>query len=76
MMKTAMLDPLITRVSMIREVVIRITGSRMSFQMVRVNKSFSRGIMVGRFKVGEVLLLLSNGSNMVYLVIVLQSVLL
>lgn len=35
----------------------------MSFQMVKVNISFNRGIMVGRVKVWEGLQLLSNISN-------------
>lgn len=75
MIKTDMLDPLITRVSMIREVVIRNARSIMLFLMARVNRSFSRIIMVGGVKVKEMRMLLSSVSNVGFLVIMLQSVL-
>lgn len=71
MMMATVLDPLITRVSVIREVVIRIIGSLMSFLLVKVNKSFIIKVMVGRAKVGEVLLLLSNVSNVEFFVIMI-----
>ena len=75
MTKTIVLDPLITRVSVIREVVIKISESLILFLMVRVNINSSRSIIMGRFKVGEVLLIRSSASNVVYLDIMLQSVL-
>lgn len=75
MIKTVVLVPLITRVPVIREVVIKNAGGLMLYLMVKVNISFSIKIMVGGVIVGEVLMLLSNISNVGYLVIMLQSVL-
>lgn len=47
----------------------------MLFMMVKVNRRSIRRIMVGRVKVREVLLVQSSASNVVFLVIVFQSVL-
>lgn len=70
-----MLGHLITRVSATRGMVVKVAGSLMLFLMVKVKRSSSRRIMVGKFKFGEVLLPISSVLNVGFLVIVLQSVL-
>lgn len=71
MTKIVVLNIVITKVLVIRRVMIKIAENRMWFHMLKVKINFNIKKMVGKVKVIEALLLLLSVSSVEYWVIML-----